>query len=51
MIPESIKSQSSVQEIPSWIKNTAKWWSEDSVTDDEFLSALEFLVKSGIIRI
>jgi len=51
LIPDSLKSESAIQEIPDWIKNTANWWSDDIVTDDEFVSALEFLIKNGIIRI
>jgi hypothetical protein len=51
LIPDSLKSESSIQEIPDWIKNTASWWSDGIVSDDEFVSALKFLVKNGIIRI
>src|SRR3990170_3843451 len=51
VIPDSVKSQSTGQNIPFWIKNTAEWWSQDIVSDDEFVAALEFLVKNGIIRL
>ena len=51
VIPDSVKSQSTEQNIPFWIKNTAEWWSQDIVSDDEFVAALEFLVKNGIIRL
>ncbi len=51
VIPDSVKSQSTGQNVPFWIKNTAEWWSQDIVSDDEFVAALEFLVKNGIIRI
>lgn len=37
--------------IPSWIKNTAKFWVEGSVSDKEFLNALEFLIKEGMLVI
>ena len=37
--------------IPDWIKNNAKWWGDDLISDDEFISALEYLVKKGIIRV
>jgi len=43
--------ESSGQNIPNWIKNTAEWWSLDLVSDDEFVAALEFLINRGIIRI
>ena len=51
MIPDSVKSESTVQKIPGWVKNTASWWSKGLVSDDEFVSAFEFLVKNSIIRI
>jgi hypothetical protein len=37
--------------IPSWIKNTAKWWSEGSVTDDDFIKSIQYLMQQGIIVI
>jgi hypothetical protein len=37
--------------IPDWIKTTATWWSNDQITDDDFILAIEFLIKKGIIRI
>jgi len=37
--------------IPSWIKNTAKFWVEDQVSDSEFINALQFMISNGIIQI
>lgn len=37
--------------IPSWIKNTAKWWAEDLITEQEFLRAVEYLIDEKIIQI
>ena len=37
------------EKIPDWIKNTAKWWSSDDISDDEFVSGLEHLIELGII--
>ncbi len=37
--------------IPNWIKNTAKWWSENQVTDGDFINAMEFLITEGIIQL
>ena len=38
-------------EIPQWIKNNAKWWSSNTVSDSEFISGLEFLIEEGLIII
>ena len=39
------------QEIPSWIKNSAQWWAEDSITDADFVKGIEFLVNEKIIQV
>ena len=37
--------------IPFWIKNTAGWWASDLISNAEFVSALQFLVKEDIIKV
>jgi len=37
--------------IPDWIKNNAKWWSEGTIPDSEFIDGIENLIDDGIIRI
>ncbi|NNM36577.1 MAG: peptidase, partial [Nitrosopumilus sp.] len=37
--------------IPDWIKNNAKWWSSSTVSDSEFIDALEYLIQSGLITV
>ena len=38
-------------QIPSWIKNNAKWWSEGKIGDSEFVQGIQYLVKQGIMKI
>src|SRR5690348_13371124 len=38
-------------QIPSWIKNNAKWWSQGSLTDDEFTKGIQYLMNNGIMKI
>jgi len=38
-------------DIPPWIKNSAKWWSTDATTTNEFLRAIEFLINQRILII
>jgi len=35
--------------IPSWIKETAGFWSEDLIDDVTFVNAMEWMIKNGII--
>jgi len=37
--------------IPTWIKSTASFWVEGDISDSEFITALQFLVKEGILVI
>ncbi len=44
-------SSYSSNEIPEWIKNNAGWWSEDLITEKEFIDGLQWLVNNGIIQV
>jgi len=48
---EEILEPEQVQEIPDWIKNTAQWWSEDLISEKEFIQVVEYLIKTGLIEI
>ena len=37
--------------IPSWIKNTAKWWSEGTVSNSEFIQSIQYLIQQGTLKI
>ena len=37
------------QTVPDWIKSNAKLWTDNTITDDDFLNGIEFLIKKGII--
>ena len=39
------------QQIPGWVKNNAKWWSEEKISDEDFANGIEYLVKNGIIQV
>jgi hypothetical protein len=36
--------------IPSWIKNNAEWWADNSISDSDFLHGIKFLVETNIIQ-
>ena len=39
------------ESVPDWVKNTAGWWATDAISEIEFVNAIEFLVKEGIIDV
>ena len=50
-IPETTSTTTASQsnEIPSWIKNNAEWWSQGLISDDDFVKGIQYLVEQGII--
>lgn len=37
--------------IPSWIKNNAKWWSQGQIGDSDFIKGIQYLMQNGIMKI
>ncbi len=37
--------------IPEWVKNNAKWWSEGSISDSDYIKSLEYLINNGMIDV
>jgi len=48
---ESEKTSGSPNDIPDWIKTTVNWWSLGEISDQEFVGALQYLIRQGIIVI
>ncbi|MCV0392406.1 MAG: peptidase [Nitrosopumilus sp.] len=38
-------------EVPGWVKNNAGWWADGTISESEFLTGIEFLIKDGIITV
>jgi len=38
-------------EIPDWIKNNALWWADNKISESDFVSGIEFMIKNGIMQI
>ena len=49
MIDYKTSQQNTDQIVPTWLKMTTNLWLDDSISDAEFLSGLEYLVTKGII--
>ena len=37
--------------VPVWIKNTAGWWADGQIPDEEFLKGINFLIENGVLII
>ena len=56
-IPNFLKSDAErvfkdvdISGLPEWFKETAQWWVEEKITDEEFIQNVEYLQKSGVVR-
>jgi len=36
--------------LPGWFKDTAEWWAEGKITDEEYVKSVEYLRNTGVIR-
>lgn len=48
---EPVINELKSQTIPMWVKNNAAWWSEEQISDDDFVAGLEYLISNGIIKV
>jgi hypothetical protein len=40
-----------ISQIPSWIRNNAKWWADGIIGDSDFVSGIQYLIKQEILKI
>jgi len=45
-----IYGQGEMEGMPNWFKETATWWIEGKITDEEFVETVSFLRNEGVIR-
>lgn len=48
-IPNSVSAQETT--IPNWVRNNAKWWSENKIEDSDFSQGIQYLINQGIMKI
>ncbi|MEM3007444.1 MAG: peptidase [Candidatus Nitrosotenuis sp.] len=39
------------EEIPSWVKNNARWWADGTIADSDFIQGIQYLITQNIIKI
>jgi len=47
----SLQASGQNNNIPSWIKSNAKWWSEGQIGDSDFISGIKYLIENNIMVI
>lgn len=43
--------QNVLTKIPSWIKNNARWWSDEKISNNDFVLGIQYLINKKIIQI
>ena len=36
-------------QIPGWIKNVAGWWASSDISENEFLTGIEYLINNNFL--
>ncbi|MDH5431998.1 MAG: peptidase [Nitrosopumilus sp.] len=37
--------------VPAWVKNNAGWWADGTISETEFVSGVQHLIKEGILKV
>ena len=37
--------------VPEWVKNNAGWWADGTLTENDFVNGLQYLIKMGIMKV
>jgi len=51
IVPKTTPNFGNSDEIPSWIKNNACWWSDGTISDSDFAAGIQYLISNGIIHV
>ena len=43
--------ESNGYDIPSWIKDNAKWWADGMISDADYINGLQYLISQGILKV
>ncbi|MGQ0791339.1 MAG: hypothetical protein ACT4NJ_03835 [Nitrosopumilaceae archaeon] len=46
---ENVSASSDTITIPDWVRNNADWWSKGQISDKDFSTGIEFMIKEGMI--
>jgi hypothetical protein len=49
-IDDQVYQQTDFTGLPVWFKQTAQWWVDDQIPDEDFVRSVKYLRDSGIIR-
>jgi len=45
------ETETESQQIPSWLRKNAGWWSEGAISNEEFVKGIQYLIQKNIVKI
>jgi hypothetical protein len=51
LLAGSITSFASAEGVPGWVKSNAGWWADETISEKEFVSGIQHLIKEGILSV
>jgi len=51
VVLEKAEEEQTKPQIPNWIRNNAEWWAQGAISDNDFVSGIQYLIKQGIMQI
>lgn len=52
-VPQTTQDESETesQQIPTWLRKNAGWWSEGAISNEEFVKGIQYLIQKNIVKI
>jgi len=51
MVIEPVSEEKVAEPLPQWLKTNAEWWSQEQISDDEFIQGIQYLISKNIISV
>ena len=49
-IEDQVYQQTDFTGLPDWFKQTAQWWVDDQIPNEDFIRSVKYLKNAGVIR-
>ena len=50
-VPPTTVSSETSDGVPAWVKNSAAWWADGTISDGEFVNGIQHLMSIGLISV
>ncbi len=50
-VSNAVRTDDAQQKLPAWVKNSAGWWADGLLADNEFVESIKYMISVGIIQV